>query len=111
MIKINLDRIKEPRYRKYLALIKWRKIVMDDGDDFEFRSNDFYYEFITLSGRCSYCQHYINCTSCELEYDSLGCETLGHPFEDWCCDKTRKNAQAVLDLIKSVKVPEKGGRV
>jgi hypothetical protein len=111
MIKVDLDRLKEPRYRKYLALIKWRKIVMDGGRSYKFNGDDFYVEFQRLRFGCSYCQYHSNCSTCELKYDSKGCDEAGHPHDDYYYYKTKKNAQAVLDLIKSVKVPERGGKV
>jgi hypothetical protein len=107
MINISYKRLEDPRYRKALGLIKWRKIVRDGGKGYKFYGDEFYYEFCKLLGRCSYCEYHIACKSCELKYDSLTCEALGHPYEDWFCDQTKGNAQAVLDLIKKVKVPKR----
>jgi hypothetical protein len=102
MIKVDLDRLKDPRYRKCLAIIKWRKIVRDNGNDYDFHYNNFYSEFEKLEARCSYCQYCTNCESCELH-----CEGL---HNDWSFCNTKEKAQAVLDLIKKVEVPKNENR-
>jgi hypothetical protein len=113
MIKVDIKKVNtNERYRKVLALIKWRAIVQNNGATIGLVRNNFYYEFEKLYSHCSYCEVYDKnptyCAGCPLEIKGNSCMRLCHPYFIWFCHPTRKNAQAVLDLIKSVKVPSRG---
>jgi len=96
---------------KRLSIKKWEMIVANGGKleinvliDSELR------ELICYCGFCH--RHSYNCTPCELNQERfgstfcLGCKRINHPFMRWNMDNTTENAQAVLDLIKSIPVPE-----
>ena len=97
-----------------LALKKWEYIVNNGGND-----DDLIYreipELLGLKFECSYCELFWNlpysagCKGCPLrpkrkvDKDDCGCMQTNHPYNKWYCYSTKKNAQAVLDLIIKTK--------
>lgn len=95
------------RELKYWALLKWRYIVQNDGELYGLVSR--YPELRLFKSQCSYCSHFLDnggCYECPLGLDGIGiCNRLYHPYDIWRLNRTPQNAQALLDLIKSIKVP------
>jgi len=64
-----------------------------------------------LRSYCGYCELYnkkenrIDCTNCPIDfikqdYQHCGCNRKGHPFLAFINNRTKRNAQTVLNLIK-----------
>lgn len=87
-----------------LSIKKWEWIVENDG------SEDFLLDEIPelndLSANCGLCEKYWKndafCRKCPINKDH-DCYDKKHLFHIWLYDKTKKNAQKVLDLIKAIK--------
>ena len=100
--KLTLERAYE------LAVKKWECIVNNDGNEvYPYPKN-----IDALLFNCSYCEMFFNeadCVNCPLNLDgeqrgSWGkCKAHNHPYAIWSDDKTKANAQAVLDLIIKTK--------
>lgn len=92
---------------KEWAIKKWQNIVGNDGRTYELYSK--YPELNSMKNGCSYCELYFNriCDGCPIkpkieEYDDInesGCVQEIHPFYQWDIERTKENAQKVLDLI------------
>ena len=90
---------------KRLSILKWEAIVKNNG------SSEHLPEILaSLLSECGYCEKYRdkwnrNCGKCPLNLKgnltefSMGCLVPGHPWNIWADNKTKENAQAVLDLI------------
>ena len=94
----------EEAYR--LAVKKWEYIVNNDGSDIGLC--EAIPVLKKLPSNCSYCSLFASmmydCKGCPLQINqnmlqTSGCVRLGHPYNTWFDDKTRENAQKVLDLI------------
>lgn len=102
-----------------LSIKKWEYIVKNKGDESDIK--EYMTDLSLMQNQCPLCEKYWNytssftkyadiCTTCPLiiksilTIDDSGCLQPGHPFLLWNDNKTKKNAQAVLDLIKSIKV-------
>lgn len=102
---------------KELCIKKWEYIVNNDGILDGERLRFAIPEIKDLSAECAYCELYLYtvsakiyyCFECPLrpkyskdydEYD-YGCLQQNHPFNIWWDNKTKENAQKVLDLIKN----------
>lgn len=100
-----------------LSIKKWEYIVSNKG---HYNSDELDYaipELKKVKFHCGLCEKYLinddyyDCVKCPLfieyenpNYDQLGCTQTEHPFNIWIDDESIENAQAVLDLIKSIKV-------
>lgn len=98
-----------------LSIKKWEFLVENpEGDPL-----DKYPELEELIAKCGLCEKYFNTTTLKLsvcgrcpirpkvkDYDGVGCGCLQtkHPWNRWMDYPTSENAQAVLDLIKSIKI-------
>ena len=87
-----------------LSRLKWEWIVSNDGDDDGLL--DAIPSLRGLMGDCGLCEYnfrVINragCSTCPINMGlDDGCVNVDHPFNIWCNDPTKANAQAVLDLI------------
>jgi len=96
-----------------LSIEKWKMIVKANGKYLQEIRNKFGH----LEGECGLCEKYnntqtttlIDCAKCPIrpkikDYDdiySAGCLQKTHPFTKYWVNKTKENAQLVLDLIKS----------
>lgn len=98
---------------KELAIKKWEYIVENDGSDS--RLTLFVPEVYNMLWRCPYCELFATnvgqddneyCFECPIRpkifniYKQPGCWQSDHPFKKWIQNKTKENAQKVLDLIK-----------
>lgn len=95
------------REAKKWAIRKWEFIVENEG----------YCDYDTMIAKypkleeftfyCSYCNKYWlnNCLDCPLRIKSgnkfIVCNDEEHPHDIWCRNKSKINAQRVLDLIKN----------
>jgi hypothetical protein len=63
---------------------------------------------------CIYCRMHLHCRGCPLSIGStsnkITCFNRPHPFQELRKDVNVGNAQAMIDLIKNISVPEKGVR-
>jgi hypothetical protein len=93
-----------------LSIKKWEWIV--ENWDAKYLAGINYEQLIRelpklkfLNGLCGLCEfHDGGCLLCPLGADSgSGCDTEGHAWSNWYDDRTKENAQKVLDLIKSIK--------
>lgn len=98
---------------KDLAILKWQHIVDNNGSNIYLTKT--YPIFLEFIGLCPYCQLYINseskynlyCKKCPIKisnilYDDIennSCSQKLHPYSIWLKNKTKENAQKVLDLI------------
>ena len=95
---------------KELSIKKWELVVANDGKPIE----HYPPELFVLQAQCGYCEKYLSlnyniiklkrCGRCPLiisrEYEySFACDQSDHPFNIWKKNKTRENAQVMLDLI------------
>ena len=100
-----------------LSIEKWEMIVAADGE----HTKGVCKRFEHLRAECGLCEKYsetkgeklVCCEKCPIRpkikdydkdpdaYEWAGCTQDSHPFYVWDKEKTKKNAQAVLDLIKS----------
>lgn len=93
---------------KRLAIKKWEWIVGNDGAcDWRKLEADIP-EISIFYGNCSYCHLFgaNNCKSCPLNLNGITCKKTysEHPFRIYADNKTKQNAQKVLNLIKSIEV-------
>lgn len=98
---------------KELCILKWQYIVDNNG------SNDGlvekYPQLSMLRCNCAYCELYVNtaskknmhCVKCPIKPSKLdyleygwGCDQEGHPYHKWTMNRTKINAQAMLNLVK-----------
>ena len=93
------------------AVKKWQYIV-DHNGDYEYLTENMpvLNKFIV---NCSYCELYNGIRTCDnpckgcplnlykkpIKKYKLGCDKVDHPYAKWCDHPTKRNAQAVLDLI------------
>jgi hypothetical protein len=103
-----------------LSIKKWKYIVNRNGrSEFVTKYLPEIQNFYRYCGLCELYQHTINnelsrCAKCPIRPDvqyfflneSDGCCQDGHPFHIWSHNKTKENAQAVLDLILSIKTKD-----
>ena len=90
---------------KQECIKKWTYIVNNDGSVNGLLH--MYPEVANYIGYCAYCELYWkeNCSNCPIrgdvpiDYKHMCCFILNHPYYRWLKDKTKANAQAVLDLI------------
>jgi hypothetical protein len=92
------------RELKYWALLKWRYIVQNNGS--EIRLLNVYPYLVNFKFRCSYCNIYNNykCYTCPVNVNNQNCLHNKHPYTTWLWYNNKENAQAVLDIIKAIKV-------
>jgi hypothetical protein len=78
---------------KYRLIINYEKLIR------ELPKLEF------MNGHCGLCEfHDGECLTCQLGSGSgSGCDTDGHAWSNWYDNRTKENAQKVLDLIKSIK--------
>lgn len=91
---------------KRLSILKWEYIVENNGSDD--RLIEEYPELDELTGNCGYCEIYNpfsenritdnGCSPCPLVVNKHPCTTT--VWYVWIRKRNKKNAQAVLDLIK-----------
>jgi len=105
---------------KELCILKWEWIIKNNG---KFDDGNLHQlckdipELEDISAHCGYCEKYSHtssvnisqCAKCPIrpkfskDYHiyEFGCYQPNHPFGIWFYNHSVKNAQAVLDLIKS----------
>lgn len=92
------------REAKRLSILKWEQIVKDKG---KLIHENLPKEVKSLFNNCGMCELRHNqgkgCDTCELirYYKDERC--CGAAFENWLYNQNKKNAQAVLDVVKSIK--------
>ncbi len=93
---------------KELSIKKWEFIVKHNGSEFKFILVKEIPELKDLEAKCGYCEKYFDnkhCNYCPIKpkgfKGSIGCLDNQHPYDKWDKDRTTKNAQAVLDLIRN----------
>ena len=96
---------------KRLSILKWELIVNNKGC---LGSIEDHNELKDLFNQCGFCEKYLDnsanpyCGECPLVIEGIGwCDSDEHPFSQWSNEDEgfdQEKAQAVLDLIKSVKV-------
>jgi hypothetical protein len=99
-----------------LSIKKWEWIVENNG---KINYDKLFKDLPELEGllaQCGLCQLYVKdiciekwCEGCPIDIAergnaSHGCFAKDHPWNTWRKYGTKENAQAVLDLIKSIKV-------
>ena len=102
------------REAKRLAILKWEYIVECDGSD-KLITSDLP-ELNKLEAQCSYCEMFNNivyfnrsdkkrmyCKLCPIRRGYITCMNKESIHAKWYLNKTKENAQAVLDLIKTSK--------
>ena len=102
-----------------LSIKKWEWIVENDGILVSILLYEKIPKLSVLISGCGLCEKYIktddnhhySCYKCPIisndynpKEENLGCRTKGHVWNKWTHKQTKKNAQKVLDLIKSIKV-------
>jgi len=101
---------------KELCILKWEYIVKCGGDYDPWDLLSEHPQLKSLTNHCAYCKLYfstrtktlLNCGKCPIrlkikdynDLDEAGCGQENHPFNKWFNYRTKKSAQAVLDLIK-----------
>lgn len=100
--------------------LKWEFLSKDGNQDLDELSRQ-YPVLDTFKAQCAYCSIFIAdrlhrsdyCVGCPLnivyndyKYSLLACLRDGHPFLKWNKNRTKENAQKVLDLIYETK-PQK----
>jgi len=104
---------RKERGLKYWALRKWRFIKQNYV--FPERRLEFFKELENkipelkpLMANCSYCHEYADednhCPECPLTVNGKCCSDDSHPYRKWFKEGTDKTAQAMINLIKNVKV-------
>jgi hypothetical protein len=112
MIKITKDQAFRASVAKWEALAEDQSMLLINDivvDDFTLRQ---------LRHRCGFCHYYMpavsdseksivpsigNCGKCPLVIDGKTCVHDDHPYTIWAESELIEDAQAVLDLIRSVK--------
>lgn len=100
---------------KEFCILNWEWKVKNNGSGFEMLEN--HPELAKLRSHCGYCELYSTtksktlrcCFKCPIrpkvrDYNNFrdtGCRQLAHPWRKWHFDRTKENAQGVLDLIKA----------
>lgn len=90
-----------------LSILKWEWIVENHNDSYNY-INEMLHDIpelkILSAGnlRCGICD-YNHCYDCILAHIDYNCGDSMSAYSIWCADTTKANAQAVLDLIKSIK--------
>jgi hypothetical protein len=79
-----------------LSIEKWELIIKNKG-----RRPIFPDRIEQLFNSCGLCELYYCTNECPLCLDGETCTWNNHPYNDWACNNSVENAQAVLDLIKS----------
>ena len=88
-----------------LSIKKWECIVENDGDERIVLKK--YPRFKDYKGDCPLCELYSDnaCKECPIKPKRItsrfGCSNKTHPWSIWFDNSNSKNAQKVLDLIKS----------
>ncbi|MCK5605320.1 hypothetical protein KAR91_25735 [Candidatus Pacearchaeota archaeon] len=98
-----------------LSILKWEWIVKNNGElDFHELIKEIP-ELSKVLSSCGLCEKYIEnreyddwCNGCPIciygkENESHGCTVEKHPWMIWTDNRTKINAQTVLNLIKSIK--------
>lgn len=93
---------------KQLCIKKWQWIVDHDGssDDIEKALP----ELVKYPSNCAYCELFrftnsgVRCIDCPINMglkrlNRDACCHYDHPWNNWVCNRTKENAQTVLDLI------------
>ncbi len=100
---------------KKLSLMKWGHIVKNEGK-WE-RWMHPIPVLAKLQNQCGFCEKYLTffkenspfatCGKCPLQVNGMGCDGNQHPYRMWHSNSTKKNALAVLQLIRNTKNPDK----
>ena len=93
-----------------LSIKKWEWIVKEYDKNYSFIENENMMvndvpELLILSKnnrRCGICDYIKNCNNCPLAQIDFDCGNSESKYDIWCNNETKANAQAVLDLIKSL---------
>ena len=81
---------------KQLSIKKWELVITNDGKFALVRDDK---ELSSLTNMCPFCHRYNrNCLYCELSTTTKGCNAKGHPYKIWLDNKTKENAQKVLEF-------------
>ena len=98
-----------------LSILKWEFIVENNGSSFGLI--EIYPELKSLMSYCGLCHKYNNklggkfnsCYGCPLvminnnyNYNECGCSQREHLYRNWFYDRTKVNAQKLLDFLKII---------